>query len=160
MKQLARDLAIVGGVSSVLAPAAFVLYRPVPAYFAAVVVAGVLTGALVAPLYASIVNDPRERPWTLLAGVGFLLGLLWGGAVGLVGAQAEPRHAGWSVILASFAAAVQLGLFGPFLARRAAAARPTWPLLLGATAVAPLLGNVGYVAVNQLGRWLAVLLDA
>lgn len=154
MRQLARDLAIVGGVSALAAPGAFMLYRPHLAYFEVVVIAGILSGPLVALLYLRAVGDPRQRPAVMLSAVGALLGLLWGAAVGAAGGLAERQFFEWSVLLAALSAGLQLGLFGPALARRAADGRRSWPVLLGAAAVAPVAGNAAYLLVCALGRWL------
>ncbi len=142
----ARDMALVGGVSGFAAPFAVLGQHTELAIFSPVAgVLGGLTGAALGFVLPRILAGPlaKRRVASLLLG-GVLAGGLWGALVGTL-ASVIALGSGFllvSAVLAGIGGAVQFGwVWLPYMMRSARRQR-TWPVLLGACLLAPLLGHI------------------
>ncbi len=144
-----RDLAIIGGVSGALAPAAVGMLFPGYVLLAGAFGAG--SGAVVGHLASAMLGKERIRrvPVAVLLVGGLGLGALWGALTGLgaalgLGAFSAPGSGAvllvLSALLASVAGAIQLGWFWLPYAILRARGRRTWPLVVVASLLAPALG--------------------
>lgn len=132
----ARDFALVGALSSLLAPALVVRGAFGLGYLAASTAAGLLFGALVGALTATVLGRLGRVPLSLLFLAGPTLGLAWGAAVGASSGLVLPED-WWTVSMAfaSVCAAVQFGWFWlPYTVRRVRG-KSAWPLVVLACAL-------------------------
>ncbi len=156
-----RDLAIVGGLSSLMATGGALLLNVqvvTLGYVLLATLAGTFTGALMGPLNRRLLTRKlgTVKIYKLLA-LGLLAGGVWGGATGaLAGLYFYPfRRLGSlaffaSVIVAGAAGALQYFWFWlPYTVRRAKK-RSTWPILLSAAVLAPAMGLFGVFAFFSL----------
>jgi hypothetical protein len=141
----ARDLALVGAVS--VAPLA--LFSVPAVTVGALVLLSALGGALLGAVAPHLLHRRvRRKPWLVLAAAAIGLGGLWGGLAGF--GAATLTGAPWMRVteLAATAGAAQLGwLWIPYtitLARRGS----TWPAVLAACVLAPIVGWLAYVHVT------------
>ncbi len=162
----ARDFAVVGGVSSFLAPILITGTKLGLATLLTTAAAGALSGALLGGLLRGPMRGALgAAPWPLLALLCLGIGACWGAFVGAVGATAlmldapDPAPLGqalpvflYFMSFAAVAAAAQLAWFGVAYARTDRANGPTWPLLLAAAGT-PFLGWAG-LGFASTGMWL------
>ncbi len=161
----ARDFAVVGGVSSFLAPILITGTALGMITLFVTTAAGALSGALLGGLLRRPLRGALgSAPWPLLVLLCLGIGACWGALVGAVGAStlmldAAPFSRGevlpvyvYFMSFAAVAAAAQLAWFGVAYARTDRADGPTWPLLLAAAGT-PFLGWAGLGFVSS-GMWL------
>jgi hypothetical protein len=137
----ARDFALIGGVTGLVAPMAVVPSIVSSGYLGAAAVVGALSGAFLGtavPAALSRLGNVR-LPVLLMGGLG--VGAVWGGVVGAAAAlAAEPALVALSVLLAGIAGTLQFGwIWLPYVLRKIRGKR-TWPLVVTALAATPALG--------------------
>jgi hypothetical protein len=147
----ARDFALVGGVSSFLAPYLVVRDHYGMDYIALSTAMGIGFGAVLGLVLPRILTRMGQIPfWALLFTLGPSLGLLWGAAVGASSGQILKADM-WmvSTLFAAPAAAFQFGwLWLPYTVVRAREKR-AWPLVAFAC-VMPVAGLVAVVMARTL----------
>lgn len=159
-RRWSSDLALIGAASSFLAP--FTIFGwswvgyPVIAGVLGAVSGGVL-GPVLRRLFHGVLGKTKVAP-LLIAGLG--VGAAWGAfvAAGAAAVLTLLEGSGYlfsiiplAAVCGAAAGAVQLGWFWlPYLLRRAHG-RSVWPVLLGASLLAPALG---YLGVGLLG-WVS-----
>lgn len=146
----ARDLAVIGGVSSFVAPASVGLSDLVSGFAPAAAVAGALVGAGLGAIAPRALSRVRAIPIPILLIGGLGVGSLWGAAAGLAGAVYFGSFdflVGFSALAGGVAGAIQLGWFWLPYVKRRIARRSTWPLVLFASLLS---GGLGWVAVLVL----------
>jgi hypothetical protein len=156
----ARDLAVVGGVSSVASTIAFAPAMVVPVGMYALIAGatGVLTGALLGVVAGKAIAGPLARlPVLAVLAGGVGAGAVWGGTVGAIAALALGAHGmvlESSIEIAAVAGAIQLGWWWlPYLLRRAHE-KSTWPVVFFAACLSPFLGWIGLFVLSWLYRFL------
>ena len=144
-----RDLATIGGISSLAAPLAVAPTLVGTAYPWVAAAVGALTGAALGVIVPSVLLRLRKVPLPMLVLLGPTLGILWGGAVGLAAGLTLGAEIIWlSAVVAGVAGAIQFGWFWlPYTARRLRSKR-TWPVVVAASLLAPALG---WAAIVTLG---------
>lgn len=169
----ARDFAVVGGVSSFLAPVLITGTGLGWPTLLATTAAGALSGAGLGAALRRPLRGRGERgagglvdlPWPLLVVLFLAVGACWGALVGAVGATVLSvtlggtlRHGELTEVyvyfmgFAAVAAAAQLAWFGVVYARVDRARWETWPLLVAACGT-PFLGWIA-LHVLTVGMWL------
>lgn len=147
----ARDFAVVGAVSSFLAPWLVVQEAFGMTYLVASAAMGGVFGAVLGLALPRILTKLGKIPfWALLFTLGPALGLLWGAAVGASSGQVL-EHDMWvlSTMFAAPAAAAQLAwMWLPYTVLRARGKR-TWPLIAFACAL-PVAGLVALGLASAL----------
>jgi hypothetical protein len=140
----ARDFAIVGGTTSIMAPAmAGMTEGP---YLAAAGTAGAVTGFGVGLALAALQPRLRRLPLLALIALAVAGGVVWGGAVGFAAGTVfiHDRYVGplWtmSMVCAAIAGGLQLGWFYAPYAVTAARGRSTANLVLAACAYGCVVG--------------------
>lgn len=126
-----RDLALVGGVTSTLAPLAAGNMAPA-GYWQVAALTGLLTGALLGLAMPALVDAVRGRvPLLLLVLASPLVGLAWGAtAGGLAGLPFGEANVLLGTAAGGAAGFIQLGwLWFPYLFQSVRRGR-TWPILL------------------------------
>ena len=153
----ARDLAAVGACTSAVAPA---LVMGLSVYTLIAAVVGAVTGAALGASMPALLDRVRGRvpiPALLLAGPA--LGAVWGGAVGGAASLAlldVTINNGFhmtpnglfllSVLTAAIGGALQFGLFWfPYTFQTVRGGR-TWPVVLGACLMTPVVGAATIIA--------------
>ena len=147
----ARDMALVGGITSATLPA--LLSNVAPTNFAIYAgIAGTLTGALFGALMPAALDRLRNRVplWALLM-AGPVIGCAWGG---LAGALASLPFSSDTLRLGVLAGAIAGGLqFGwwwfPYTFQTVRGRR-TWPVMLTAAVVLPLIAGAVFFATMAL----------
>ena len=147
----ARDFAIVGAVSSFLAPWLVVQQAFGLTYLGASAAMGGLFGGVLGLALPRILTKLGKIPfWALLFTLGPALGLLWGAAVGASSGQVLGEDL-WvlSTMFAAPAAAAQLAwMWLPYTVLRAKGKR-TWPLI-GFACAMPVAGLVAMAIAGTL----------
>jgi hypothetical protein len=142
-----RDMAIVGATTAFLAVHAIDNHLRTSMLVAAATSA--MIGAVLGTSFRRLLLSGLRLPLVAWVPVGVILGALWGGSAGLLGA-ALTRGARQVVIPAAFGAiagALQLSWFWLSYAVRAGRGKRTWPLVLAA---AVLGAGVGRAALYLL----------
>lgn len=139
----ARDMAIVGGVTSLLAPVPALLLGATVSFLGVSAVAGCLSGAALGAAMPGLLDRLRGRlPLHCLMLLGPIPGALWGGVVGTVGFAFSGVTVPLllCVLAGSLAGAIQFGLFWlPYTVQTVRGA-PQWPVVVGACMATPLIG--------------------
>ena len=159
-KNWALDLAIVGGISSFVAPMSLVLFSPAiyllePLLAFAVVasVVGSASGAALGLVMPSYLNLVRKRvPLPLLVVGHPIIGALWGGLAGLVAATFTVGlwFAVFPTLLAAMVGALQFGwLWLPYTIQTVMGGM-RWPLVALSGAVALFAPWVSYLLLGFL----------
>ena len=140
----ARDMAIVGGVTSGIAPMPALALGATAGFIGGTAVAGALTGAALGAMMPVALERLRGRlPLSVLMVLGPLPGALWGALVGTAGFYLSGISSTPLVLCvgcAALAGAIQFGLFWfPYTFQTVRDGR-RWPVVLGACLGAPLIG--------------------
>ncbi|HHO53888.1 MAG TPA: hypothetical protein ENK18_24205 [Deltaproteobacteria bacterium] len=137
-----RDLAIVGGMTGFAAPAG-VYGLSLEPFTLTALTTGLVCGMLLGIEMPAFLESARRR--VSLTGIAVrcvAVGAAVGAFIGFVAAQAAGEIFLAPFVLAGIAGALQLGwLWLPYTVLTVLE-RPTWPVVLGACVVAPLLGPV------------------
>lgn len=137
-----RDLAIVGGMTGFAAPAS-VCGLSFDPFTLTALTTGLVCGMLLGIEMPAFLESARRR--VSLAGIAVrcvAVGAAVGAFIGFVAAQAAGEIFLAPFVLAGIAGGLQLGwLWLPYTVLTVLE-RPTWPVILGACAVAPLLGPI------------------
>ena len=146
----ARDMAIVGGVTSLLAPLPAIALGSNAPFIVITAVTGCLTGAALGTAMPGLLERVRGRvPLAVLMALGPLPGAVWGGVVGTMGgAFSGVMVPMWlCMIAASLAGAIQFGLFWfPYTFQTVRGAR-CWPVVLGACLATPIIGLITVMTI-------------
>ncbi|MBT3220101.1 MAG: hypothetical protein HN348_13510 [Proteobacteria bacterium] len=156
-----RDWAILGGLTSTLAPAPMMfLGGGIGQFVIVAAVAGTLTGALVGLLVRLFLGQAPKRSWIALSAILCPPALAtWGSSVaGIAAASFDTELIFVAMPCGSVAAFVQLSWFAPLYAWLALRGYARWPIVLTVGSfIAPLGGFLGMVAVlftmDFLGLW-------
>ena len=139
----ARDMAIVGGVTSLLAPLPAILLGATAGFIVVSSVTGSLTGAAMGAAMPGLLERLRGRlPIPLLLVMGPIPGAVWGGVVGLMGGLLSGVSVPLTVCVAAaaVAGAIQFGLFWLPYTVQTVRRGSLWPVVLGACLATPLIG--------------------
>lgn len=135
----ARDMALMGGLSSALVPTLLVVFVPWP-YPLIAGALGLGSGAVLGAGMPAFLNWVRRfaPPWGLLLASPFL-GLVWGGGTGALAGLAFGTNAAMlGLVAGGIAGAVQLTLWWfPYTFQTVRGAR-TWPVTLASVVALPL----------------------
>ncbi len=151
----ARDWAIIGAGTGVLAPLGVIALSMEPGLLPFAAGAGVAGGAAGAVLGATaprLLERVRGRvPLPVLMLLGLPLGATWGVIAGGLGALWLPGMELALVVIAAaiagVAGAIQLGLTWLPYTVAAVTRRPVWPVVLGSVLVAPAMGWAALLAL-------------
>ncbi|MBX2796921.1 MAG: hypothetical protein KTR31_04605 [Myxococcales bacterium] len=150
-----RDLAIVGAVTGFAAPAAVFGVATGP-FLMASILAGLGCGLILGAEMPAFLESARRR--LSLGEIAVRCVAVGGGLgafVGLVAAEAAGQIFLGSFAVAGLAGALQFGwLWLPYTVLTVLE-RPTWPVVLAACLVAPVLGHAA-VGITNLLIWLAL----
>ncbi|MBX2803198.1 MAG: hypothetical protein KTR31_36295 [Myxococcales bacterium] len=143
----ARDLAIVTGASAYLAP-----WLVWGAWSMSTIagVCGVLTGVAIGVTTPWLLERVRGRvPLPVLAALGFGVGAAWGAGVGAFVGIMGPTLLGPTntALAAAMIGSVQLGLFWFPYTFLTVLGRPTWPVVVASSALAPVVGWLVFSAL-------------
>ena len=144
----ARDFALIGGVTSLVAPLLGMGFGVSAAYVATATAAGAATGGALGAAMPTLLERVRGRvPLWVLALLGPVLGAAWGATVGATAdVLSGTGMLQLSLITAGTAGAVQLGLtWFPYTFQTVRGGR-RWPVVLGAMFVAPLAAFISIIA--------------
>ena len=140
----ARDFAIVGGTTSIMAPAMAGMTEG--SYLAAAGTAGAVTGFGIGLALAALQPRLRRLPLLALIALAVVAGAVWGGGVGFAAGTvfmydrfADPLWA-MSTVCAAIAGGLQLGWFYAPYAVKSAQGRSTANLVLAACAYGCVVG--------------------
>ena len=145
-----RDFALIGGVTSLVAPALAMPLGVSALYVAAAALTGLLSGGLLGAAMPRMLDGMRGRvPLGVIFGLGGpVLGALWGASVGSVAyLVGHDFNILLSVGCASLAGAIQFGLCWFPYTFQTVRGGPRWPVVLAACLATPLVGIATVLAV-------------
>jgi len=143
-------MAIVGGVTSFLAPLPAIVLGATAPFIGVSAMTGCLTGAVLGAAMPGILERLRGRiPLAGLMALGPIPGAVWGGVVGAVGFAFSGVTVPLvlCVLAASLAGAIQFGLFWLPYTVQTVRGGPLWPVVLGACMATPIIGIVTIITV-------------
>lgn len=158
-QQWGRDMAYIGGVTSLVCTGMGMAFGVTPFYVLAATAAGALTGGLLGAAMPALLDQMRGRmPLALLVlAAGPLGGAVWGGTVGalawmLAGGAPEMAHysVGISIAIAAIAGALQFGLSWFPYTFQTVRSGARWPVLLASTLITPLVGFAAVISAIAL----------
>lgn len=154
-----RDMAYLGGVTSLVCTGMGMTFSVSPQYVLAATAAGALTGGALGLAAPALLDQVRGRlPLAALVAVaGPLAGAAWGGLTGAIAwglAGGSPGMTGYSlgmsVTVAAIAGAIQLGWSWFPYTFQTVRREPRWPALLASTLLTPFVGIAAVVSAIAL----------
>jgi hypothetical protein len=149
----ARELALIGGTTSLVAPAMAIPLMVSPWFALVAGLVGAVSGAMLGATMPTVLDAMRQRvpPGLLLLGFGPVVGAMWGASVGGIAATLVPGHPlELAVASAAIAGALQLGLCWLPYTMLTVLQKRRWPAIVTAIVGTPVVGLLTIVAVISL----------